>query len=243
MRRILLGLLVLAGSAFAQTCKVQTHAAGPAALNRYTVCTVDLRTSRLRLFWKDARGQPYGSFKQLAEDLQARGQRLLFAINAGMFHDDLRPVGLYVERGQTLRRLVLGGGPGNFHLKPNGVFYWAGSSGGVMESGAFARLRPAAQYATQSGPMLLIGGRIHPRFNPRSESLKIRNGVGMVDAHTAVFVISENAVNFYDFARFFRDALRARDALYLDGSISSLYDPSSNTYHLFALGPIVGVVR
>ena len=244
MRWFLL-LLVILNPAFAQLCKGQLYASRPnTQSNRYTVCTVDLRQNQLRLFWKSADGQAYGSFERVARDFQSQGQRLIFAMNAGMYHADLRPVGLYTERGQTLRRLVLTDGPGNFHLKPNGVFYWDGSSGGVMESGAFARARPAAQYATQSGPMLVIDGRIHPRFNPQSDSLKIRNGVGMVNTHTAVFVVSENPVNFYDFALFFRDALKTRNVLYLDGTISSLYDPqNSRDDRLFALGPLVGVVR
>jgi uncharacterized protein YigE (DUF2233 family) len=245
MRWFLWLLLILINSAFAQLCTGQLYSSRPnTELNRYTVCTVDLRQNQLRLFWKDANGEAFGSFERIAGALRANGRRLVFAMNAGMYHDDLRPVGLYVERSQALRRLVLTDGPGNFHLKPNGVFYWNGSSGGVMESGVFARVRPPAQYATQSGPMLVIDGRIHPRFNPQSDSRKIRNGVGMIDPHTAVFVVSENLVNFYDFALFFRDALKARNALYLDGTISSLYDPQSNRHdRLFALGPIVGVVR
>ena len=230
--------------AIAQLCQSRLYAGQAAVNNRYTVCVVDLRSNSLKLFWRDSAGQAYGSFDRIAADLKTKGQRLLFAMNAGMYHDDLRPVGLYIERGQTLRRLVLSDGPGNFHLKPNGVFYWSGTRAGVMESGAFARTRPEAQYATQSGPMLLLEGRVHPRFQPGGTSLKIRNGVGMVNSSTAVFVRSENPVNFYDFALFFRDALKTRNALYLDGSISSLYDPQGGSNDgLFALGPIVGVVK
>jgi uncharacterized protein YigE (DUF2233 family) len=42
-------------------------------------------------------------------------------MNAGMFHEDLRPVGLYIEDGAEEMRLVTRDGPGNFGLLPNGV--------------------------------------------------------------------------------------------------------------------------
>lgn len=208
------------------------------------VCTVDVRKDTLRLFWQDSSGQPYGSFRRLEETLRGQGKRLVFAMNGGMFDPSRAPVGLYVEDGQQLRPLVLSDGPGNFHLNPNGVFYSTGKRVGVLESGQYARQKPVAVLATQSGPMLVIGGKIHPRFLPDSDSFKVRNGVGVRDPYTAVFVVSSQPVNFYTFAKFFRDVLRCPDALYLDGSISSLYSPDvGRADGLFPLGPIIGVVR
>ena len=53
----------------------------------YIVCTVDLRTYVVRLFWKDSQQQPYGRFdrlpRRLAED------PIVFAMNAGMYEEDL----------------------------------------------------------------------------------------------------------------------------------------------------------
>lgn len=182
--------------------------------------------------------------RRLEEALRSQGKRLVFAMNAGMFDPARAPVGLYVENGRQLRPLVLSDGPGNFHLKPNGVFYSTNKRVGVLESGQYARQKPATVLATQSGPMLVIGGRIHPRFLPESRSFKIRNGVGVSDPSRAVFVVSSQPVNFYTFASFFRDALGCKDALYLDGSISSLYSPDvGRADGLFPLGPIIGVVR
>jgi uncharacterized protein YigE (DUF2233 family) len=48
-------------------------------------------------------------------------------------------------------------------------------------------------------------------------------------------------VNFHDFARLFRDELGTPDALYLDGSVSRLYDRASDgTTVGFPMGPILG---
>jgi uncharacterized protein YigE (DUF2233 family) len=209
---------------------------------RYTVCAFDARQSRIGLFNLNAQGEPLGSFAALAGSLAATGQKLLFAMNGGMFGQDLKPVGLYVQDGKQARRLNRRNGPGNFHLKPNGVFYGAGDTVGVADSDSYAALGATPDFATQSGPMLVINGKIHPAFSASGTSRKIRNGVGVTDAHTAIFVISETAVNFHEFAVLFRDTLACSNALFLDGTISSLYAPELNRNDSFmALGPMVGV--
>lgn len=209
---------------------------------RYAVCTVDL-SADLRLFLADGEGVPYGSFRTLADDLAARGERLLFAANAGMYDDDQFPVGLYVEGGRRLKAANTRDGYGNFHMKPNGIFFWSGATGGVMETSRFLREKPEAAFATQSGPMLVIGGRLHPRFLADSTSRKIRNGVGMRDARTAVFALSEQPVTFHAFATLFRDRLGCADALFLDGTISSFYAPDIGLRGSgYPLGPIVALV-
>ncbi|MFW2061635.1 phosphodiester glycosidase family protein, partial [Acinetobacter baumannii] len=77
-------------------------------------------------------------------------------------------------------------------------------------------------YATQSGPMLVINGRINPLFIATSDSKKIRNGVGIKN-NKLYFVISKYRVNFYSFSQFFQKFLEVEQSLYLEGYISSLY--------------------
>lgn len=205
----------------------------------FVVCTIDTRRYELKLFSTDAAGQPYGGFRRLVRDPEAAG--LVFAMNAGMFDQDLLPIGLHIEEGRELKRASTARGPGNFHLKPNGVFYVDGGTVGVVETGRFLRQRLKPRYATQSGPMLVIDGRIHPRISASGTSRKIRNGVGVRNAHTAVFAISNVPVTFYEFAQLFRERLGAPNALFLDGSVSSLYAPALNRSDwLRRIGPIVG---
>jgi uncharacterized protein YigE (DUF2233 family) len=92
--------------------------------------------------------------------------------------------------------------------------------------------------------MLVIDGALHPRFLADSDSVFIRNGVGVsADGSEAWFVISDAPVTFHHFARFFRDALSVPEALYLDGSISRLYAPGLGRADWgLPLGPIVGLV-
>jgi uncharacterized protein YigE (DUF2233 family) len=210
----------------------------------YTVCSFDLATDKIELFNLDAGGNPYGDFSNLEAALKAEGKSLVFAMNAGMFDEALKPIGLYVESGKQLKKLNRRTGGGNFHLKPNGVFYVASGTAGVLETEAYAKRGSRVDFATQSGPMLVIDGQIHPKFSPNGTSAKRRNGVGVVDGRTVMFAISDGFVTFYDFARLFRDELHCGNALFFDGSVSSLYAPElSRNDGLVPLGPIVAVVK
>ena len=207
----------------------------------YAVCTFDLRRSRIKLFWRDADGEAFGSFSRLVRSPGAQG--LTFAMNGGMYHADRSPVGLYVEDGQEWKRANTANGPGNFHMKPNGVFYVAGDRAGVVETGHYLKLKVRPDHATQSGPMLVIEGKLHPRISEEGTSRKVRNGVGLRDPHTVVFAISDGPVTFGEFAHLFRDQLGCRNALFLDGSVSSLYAPNLDRRDSWRpMGPIIGAL-
>jgi uncharacterized protein YigE (DUF2233 family) len=161
-----------------------------------------------------------------------------------MFKQDQSPVGLYVENQLKRHDADTRSGPTNFHLKPNGVFWLGDGVAGVTETSRYLANPPAARYATQSGPMLVVDGRIHPKIRPNGTSLKIRNGVGACDGGAVVFAIAEEPVTFDAFARLFRDGLDCQNALFLDGSVSSLYAPELNRDdEMGPIGPMVGVVN
>jgi len=212
---------------------------------RFLVCPLNAREHELRLAENGQDGAPLRSFRALAAFLGGDALRVRFAMNAGMFNSAGAPIGLYVENGEQEHPLNLANGPGNFHLKPNGVF-WQDAGGGlhVATSEAYATADAQPKYATQSGPMLVIDGAIHPRFAADGASHYIRNGVGVRDAHRAFFVISRDEVSFGVFARFFRDGLQCRDALFLDGHVSSLWAPERHRQDRgAALGPMVVVLN
>jgi uncharacterized protein YigE (DUF2233 family) len=113
-----------------------------------------------------------------------------------------------------------------------------------METEAFLASGISPRFASQSGPMLVIDGEIHPKFSVDGTSYQRRNGVGAPDPHTLVFAISEGSVNFHSFARLFRDHLDCDNALFLDGSISSLHATElSRSDGFFDLGPIVALAK
>jgi len=209
---------------------------------RFTVVRVVPKKDDLRLFYQDAKGRNYGGFRGLEAGLPA-GASLPFAMNAGMYDRHFRPLGLFVSDGVLLRRTNLKSGYGNFFLKPNGVFLVARGKPRIVDSRDFRRQRRHVRLATQSGPLLLASGRLHPIFDSLSTSRLKRNAVG-VRGDTAFFAISEDSVNFHETARLFRDVLRCRDALYLDGEISSLHAPElSRSDTLDTLVTMIGVVE
>lgn len=242
--KLLLGIALMfgwvAGSATAETCRNETYKG-----SSYAVCVVDLRRDRLALFLYGPEGTPYGYFNTLNTALEAKGQKLGFAMNAGMYHDNRAPVGYYLENGKELQRVISRDGPGNFGLLPNGLLCLRGSRADVIETKRFLREKPNCTSATQSGPMLVIDGKLHPRFLKEGSSRYVRNGVGTTsDGKRAVFVISNEVINFYDFGVFFRDHLKLPQALYFDGNVSRLRAPDlrRNDLGFSPLGPIIGVV-
>jgi len=212
--------------------------------SRFIVCSYDARTQDLRLYSRAGSGGYLRSLENLQRELGADARHIRFAMNAGMFNERGAPIGLYVEDGEEQKPISLTDGPGNFHLKPNGVF-WQGGDGllHIETSESYVLENREPRWATQSGPMLVIEGGLHPRFAEDGASRFVRNGVGLRDSHTAYFVISSGMVSFGRFARFFRDELRCRDALFLDGTVSSLWAPGigrSDDSH--ELGPMVVVL-
>lgn len=236
---VLLGLLAWTEPARALVCEDRQHDGA-----RYSVCTVDMAQDDLRLFLNDETGAPYGQFGAVDAALATQGLRLAFATNGGMYHDDLSPVGHLIEDGQERMRVIPNAGPGNFGLLPNGILCIGEGRADVIETRAYLERRPACRYATQSGPMLVIDGALHRRFKAASPSRLIRNGVGTTDdGARAIFAIANDPVNFHQFARFFRDALGLKQALFLDGRVSRLYAPELGRADLgWPMGPIAGVV-
>lgn len=213
--------------------------------NRYTICEVDAERAQLKLFLRDENDQILGHFSRIEEALKSEGKALVFATNAGMYHANRAPVGLYVEDGKQEMRLVPNAGPGNFGLLPNGVFCLREGRADVFETLTFRDAGTQCSSATQSGPMLVIDGDLHPRFLANSTSHYIRNGVGTsADGRRVVFAISRNAVSFHQFGSLFRDHLHLPNALYFDGNISRLHAPQIGRSDAgFMMGPVVGVIE
>lgn len=242
-RRLFFVLAVLgavcAGSAHALECSSETFED-----TRFDLCVVDLETDDLRIWLDQPDGTRFESLGRVAGAVEEAGETLGFAMNAGMYHPDRSPVGHLIVDGREIRRVITSAGPGNFGMLPNGVLCWGEGRAQVVESRVYAEAPPGCRYATQSGPMLVIDGALHPRFLPDSTSFRVRNGVGVrANGREAVFAISATPVTFHHFARFFRDRLGTADALYLDGRVSRMYAPGIDRRDRGGrFGPIVGVV-
>ena len=221
--------------------------------NSYAVCSLDPRQTSIELHWRNGEGAPHRSFSALAGALADEGAELSFAMNGGMFQTDFTPVGLHVERGVELRPLNRYEPPAelrpvpNFYKKPNGVFFVTPTGAGVVTSEQYRSQSPEVLHATQSGPMLVIDGDLHPALIEGSRDRTWRTGVGVSDDGLVHFAISLAHVNFHDFARLFRDGLASDNALFLDGGRGTgLYAPELGrndfSWH-GGFGPIIGAVQ
>ena len=230
--------LLAAGAASADACRTVVFED-----KSFSVCET-APSDEVRLLLRDDAGDILGTFDRLGEQATKGGREIVFAMNGGMYHPDRRPVGLYVEDGVEETGLVTREGPGNFGLLPNGVLCILDGSVSVIESRAFEADRPDCTFASQSGPMLVIDGALHPRFLPASSSRFIRNGVGVTDDGAFFAVISDDPVTFHEFGRFFRDVLGTPNALFMDGKVSRLFAPEFGRRDIgFPFGPMLVVTR
>ncbi|MBX5009518.1 phosphodiester glycosidase family protein [Rhizobium lentis] len=245
---MLAAMMTFLDHAHAEPCEQETFDEAT-----YVICTLEPGKADLRLFWKDADGEPYRAFSSLAEVIGAEGKRLALAVNAGMYRADFSPMGLYVENSKELKpanTAEAGGSLGrvpNFYKKPNGVFFLGEADAGILPTGEFLKRAPKVRFATQSGPMLVIADKLNPIFIAGSTDRTRRSGVGVCTDGAVRFATSEDGVNFYDFARLFRDRLKCHDALFLDGGRGvGLYYPAmgrnDRSWH-GGYGPIFGLVE
>lgn len=211
---------------------------------RFTDCIAEPGKHRIMTRITGTNGIIYRGFGNLARDIDPAA--VVFAVNGGMYDTGSRPIGYYVENANRLYPLNTRNAGGNFYLKPNGVFFGdAAGNWKVMASDDFAaKITTRPEFGTQSGPMLLIGGKLHPKISQSGTSLKIRNAVGVDPGSRAHFVISDEPVSFGTLALFMRDRVQATDALFLDGTVSSLWHPASRRMDTgYPLGPLIVVTR
>ncbi|MEP1422731.1 MAG: phosphodiester glycosidase family protein [Erythrobacter sp.] len=205
-----------------------------------THCIADPELHSINTGLAPSSGNNFGTIESWAAGRDE--SRIAFVMNGGMYGDDLKAIGYFVRGGDRLVELNRGGGSGNFHMQPNGVFFGTGGNWRILETDTFLRTvgtRP--QFGTQSGPMLVINGKLHPDIQENGPSKAIRNGVGIADDGKAHFVISNAPLSFGQIARYFRDELETPNALFLDGNISSLWDPASGRMDERRVGPLLVV--
>jgi len=187
----------------------------------------DPQKQDIRFYWKDDNGHILKSIAALKQHVETHNRKLVFAMNGGMYQTDNSPLGLFIQDGKLLHPLNTRTGTGNFYMMPNGVLYITkDKKAGICRTEDFKNTGNI-RFATQSGPMLLIDGQLHPAFKKGSANLHIRNGVGLLPDGRLLFAISKEPINFYDMADYFKKH-GCQNALYLDGFVSRAYIPVEN---------------
>ncbi|WP_395045742.1 phosphodiester glycosidase family protein [Flavobacterium sp.] len=210
---------------------------------RFVTYIVNSKKQNIQFYWKNEKGENFKNAENLKFWLKKQKIELLFATNGGMYKKDNSPQGLYIEDKIRKNEIDKASGNGNFYLKPNGIFYITTSKTPNISLTSDFIDNGKIKYATQSGPMLVINGKIHIAFKENSTNLNIRNGVGILPNNKIVFAISKKEINFYEFAQYFKN-LGCKNALYLDGFVSRTYLPEKKwTQTDGDFGVIIGVTK
>ena len=215
----------------------------------FYTCAVDPQKMDIRLFNEKTRRRGVHSFRSIAALAEKEDAELIFAMNAGMFEPDRHAKGLLIVGGKVQQELdTLRRGYGNFYMQPNGVFGIDTSGQAyVLTTQAYQALADslALNWATQSGPMMVVNGQINPLFNDGSPNRHIRNAVGVTANNELIFAISAQRVTFYELSSFMINQ-GCEHVLYLDGAISQAYFPELGLDRLEAgdrLGPIIAITQ
>lgn len=193
----------------------------------FVIYEVNPKKQNVRLYWKNSNNEIIKSIDHLKKEAETSNEKLVFAMNGGMFEADNSPKGLYIDNFKILKSIDTLQGSGNFYLQPNGIFYITqNNQPNIIETKKF-RQNKAIRYATQSGPMLLMDGKINPIFQKDSKNMNIRNGVGILENGDVIFAMSKKEINFYSLAQLFKE-MGCKNALYLDGYVSRTYLPEKN---------------
>jgi uncharacterized protein YigE (DUF2233 family) len=196
----------------------------------YDAIVVNPARQKIRMHWLSKENIPYKNINAIKQFLQKKKEDVLMITNGGMYLKNNIPVGLFVSEGKELRPIdTMGNKDGNFYIQPNGVFFLDKTgSGYILTTNSFIdsanHKKFKINYATQSGPMLVVNRSINASFTPQSKNINLRSGVGILPNGYIVFVISRSdKTNFFDFASIFKNKFDCSNALYLDGAISKMY--------------------
>ena len=217
---------------------------------QYQLYILNDTNSILRIHHKDSSGQKLKTIPNIMALLDNQGRSPEMITNAGMYTPEYNPEGLLIENNK--RSFPLNTRDSeiflNFYMHPNGVFYQhAKGSFHVCTTDSFKTMSQDSTFmpklATQSGPMLKINGKIHPKFNWNAKSKKIRSGVGIYNG-LCIFAITRGNSNFYAFASFFTEVFDCKNATYLDGAISKMYDSNLSPDETKGnFGPIISISK
>jgi uncharacterized protein YigE (DUF2233 family) len=236
--RITLTGIMLLGAALQQLhgqvkCSIQQD---------YAVAEVSSsEVNNIQMFYKDQSGNRFWNIWNVKQSVEKQGKQLVFAMNGGMYTPLYKPVGLFIDHGKEIQPINLKNGDNNFCWKPNGVFA-IDNNGKAQVTVSEKFSNSNIRFATQSGPMILINGKMHEGFEI-SKSGYVRNAVGVKSNGDVFFCISLKAVTFQQLAEFMLKN-NCVDALYFDGSVSEMYCPQNNQWDCgSSFGVIVGVVK
>lgn len=166
---------------------------------------IDLKNFDLQLVTTEDVNQENTSVRTLARSVQG-----ILAINGGFFTPEFKLIGLRIQNGNRLSPLSSTSWWGVFYIKDDQAY--------ITSQSRFREKDKAIRTAVQSGPRLLVNGKI-PKLKPGSAE---RSGVCITDDNHVVLAATTNApLSTTDFAKLLKTFFSCRQALNLDGGQST----------------------
>lgn len=186
--------------------------------------------------WQDSNGHHWKYNNIL--NLQNHDKRLRFATEATMYGSYYTPIGLYVENGKVVHKATIArkGDNSNFGMQQC-IFAitWQDKAKIVPIS---QRNTSEYKHAVQVAPMVVVNGKINPKLT-KSKSIDFRAGYGILPNGNVLFLITQDAVTFQQFAQLFVDR-KCINAAYIDGGYDDFYWTPTHERHC-DFGIMVGV--
>ena len=169
------------------------------------VFRVNLKKNQFDLILADNLSRQHASVHEFA-----RHSKSLIALNGGFFDKKFRPLGLRISNHQQENPLK--------RISWWGIFYIQNQTPFLTNVRHFKRNK-SISFALQSGPRLIINGRI-PSLKP---GVAERSALGITDNNQVIVLVTEKApMSTTDLAKIMKSTpLNCKEALNLDGGSSS----------------------
>jgi uncharacterized protein YigE (DUF2233 family) len=186
--------------------------------------------SSIRMYWKDNKDVPYRTFERLLKTKK----NIEFITGVGKFRGAFSSIGLYIENGHLLHPIKrVQNSKVNREIQPSGVFQ-INSDGASIAPLQTKRAYKNAIWAIQSGPMLLIDGRINAALPNRTKAL--RNGVGIKKDGKVLFACMEASMR--EFAKHFQQK-GCLNALILESDHPDVWYKGGSQKKFNRFGPMI----
>ncbi|MFC3907904.1 phosphodiester glycosidase family protein [Legionella dresdenensis] len=161
------------------------------------------------------------ALKHASADEYAKHSKALISINGGFFDEEFHPLGLRITDSHLQSPMK--------QISWWGVFYTRNNKAHVVAARQFKRDKQI-NFAIQSGPRLLINGRIPPLKPGRAE----RSALGVTADGKVILLVTDNSpLSTTELAQIMKAApLNCMNAINLDGGSSSQLRAQIDKFHL-----------
>ncbi len=152
----------------------------------------------------------------------------------GFYDNGGNHIGLLQKEGQQISGIdIASSGKGNFYLVPNGVLSFDSLTIQITESKEYNTRTLQEENSIQSGPLLIMNGKLHPKLNLFSPNKHGRSAICTITQNNERFILFVTAldpVNMYTFSVLIKQRFNCDFALLVgSGNTCTNFSPSRSS--------------